>query len=693
MRKFLVSISFLFFFTAVAFAQKLNIHVVRFQEVEWQILDTEMNLVFPGSQVFREDSVIFSLETNKRYHLSISVNNDIIAGKNLILLYIDDEPVVLVNSDLAAGDHLLPFFTGVKRPESKITGGTNAELSEFPWQVYIAAGTSACGGSVIGPNWILTAAHCVTDDDGILIDEDDIFVTAGSENPFIPDPADIYRAADVIIHEQFNNENLENDIALIRLERAVTDATPVKIVTEEDERWGVTDPGVMTWVTGWGITSTTSQDFPDQLQKVQLPIVTLAQAATVWNDIPPTVIMAGYRNGTMDACSGDSGGPMVVEVLGEYRQAGIVSWGSRNCNTYGAYTRVSLFDDWIYEKTGFIAPVTPAGISGGTIICNNQNTSEYTTSFVTGTQSYEWKLYPESAGTTTGSLLSVSIAWSDGFNGIAELGYRAITNGTLSEWSRIRINVVEQTRFLTIPEDQVTCENRRVIFNVESEGYQTIYTWYRNGEILRTDSQPDLIIFPARPEHSGIYRLDAEGFCNDVSTGDIALTVHPLTEIVNISPDMSVPFGSGTTMEVFADGHQLTYQWIKDGTPIDGQTGSSLQLSDVDATDIGNYRVTVSGTCGTVTSDSVYLFVANTGQAGGSNVYVWPTITGGIINIATENAETYDVYIIDTSGKVHYIKRKLRYENTIDISNLPKGLYIVSIQSMSFKKAVRIVKY
>lgn len=677
---------------AAASAQKLNIHVVRFDSIEWQVLDGEMNPVFPGSQFFPEDSVVFSLETNKRYYLHILVDSEKTDG-NLVLLYIGDEPVILVNSDIAAGDHYLPFFTGIRRPESKITGGTNAELSEFPWQVYIVAGTSACGGSVIAPSWILTAAHCVTDDNGNLISEGDIYVTAGAENPRFPAQSDIYRVSDVIIHELFNNENLENDIALIRLSRNVEDAAPVKIVTGEDERWGVTDPGVMTWVTGWGTTSASSQIFPEQLQKVQLPIITQAQAATVWSNIPPTVIMAGYRNGNMDACSGDSGGPMVVDVLGEYRQAGIVSWGSRNCNTYGAYTRVSLYDDWIYGKIGVDAPVTPSGISGDTVICNSRNTSVYTTSFVTGTQSYEWKLLPESAGTVSGSLLNVAISWDPDYTGIAELGYRVVRNGTLSEWSRIRLNVVEQTRLITIPEDQVICENGRLIFNIEAEGYQLNYTWYRNGEIFRSGGQPDLVIFPVKPEHSGNYLLEATGYCNDVSTGNINLTVHPLTEIVNISPDVNVPFGSGTELEVTAEGHQLTYQWLKDDNLLEMQTVNLLSVNDVDATDIGIYRVIVSGTCGTVTSDSVYLFVTNTSQAGGSNVYVWPTLTGGLINIASESTEPYDVYVIDTSGKVHFVKRKMRHQDTIDVSNLPKGLYIISIRSPGFRKAVRIIKY
>ena len=110
---------------------------------------------------------------------------------------------------------------------------------------------------------------------------------------------------------------------------------------------GAIVPGVMSWVTGYGLTMISPPTVPTQLQKVQLPIVSNATASVVWPDIASTDLMAGYRNGNKDACSGDSGGPLVVPVDGEYKLAGMVSWGSSKCNTYGAYTRVSDFESWI----------------------------------------------------------------------------------------------------------------------------------------------------------------------------------------------------------------------------------------------------------------------------------------------------------------------------------------------------------
>jgi len=133
----------------------------------------------------------------------------------------------------------------------------------------------------------------------------------------------------------------------------------------------------MSWITGWGLTKVSPQVLPVTLQKVQLPIISNAQASTVWRSISSTDIMAGYLNGNKDACNGDNGGPMVVPVFGEYKLAGIISWGSSNCNTYGAYTRVSDFDTWISTSTGIPKAYKPPSPVGDTLICQGAGPDQY----------------------------------------------------------------------------------------------------------------------------------------------------------------------------------------------------------------------------------------------------------------------------------------------------------------------------
>ena len=298
------------------FSQKVPVYVVinRNASPEWQILDENMSIVFQSNSFFTGDTISFSLEANKRYFFYYTVTPVKEDTVNLYCLVLDKEPLILVRSDDSTGDHIIPFFTGTRSFETKITGGTDALISEFPWQVYITAGEFTCGGSIISPEWIITAAHCVRNDAGVTIPAVEVRVKAGANNPYNNAEGTVYQAAQVISHENYNDETLENDIALIKVSNPIniSQARPVVMVTQEDISFGATDPGVMTWVTGWGLTSVSPEVFPTRLQKVQLPIVTNSQASTVWRSIPSTVLMAGFRNGNKDACSGDSGGPLVV---------------------------------------------------------------------------------------------------------------------------------------------------------------------------------------------------------------------------------------------------------------------------------------------------------------------------------------------------------------------------------------------
>ncbi len=678
------------------FSQKVPVYVVinRNASPEWQILDENMSIVFQSNSFFTGDTISFSLEANKRYFFYYTVTPVKEDTVNLYCLVLDKEPLILVRSDDSAGDHIIQFFTGTRSFETKITGGTDALISEFPWQVYITAGEFTCGGSIISPEWIITAAHCVRNDAGVIIPAAQIRVKAGANNPYNNAEGAVYQAAQVISHENYNDETLENDIALIKVSNPIniSQSRPVVMVTQEDISFGATDPGVMTWVTGWGLTSVSPEVFPTRLQKVQLPIVTNSQASTVWRSIPSTVLMAGFRNGNKDACSGDSGGPLVVPVLGEYRLAGLVSWGSSECNTYGAYTRISLFESWIRRHTGISALQKPPVPSGDTIICQGQLSENYTVAAVPGISGSEWKLLPEAAGTITGNATTAGVLWNPSFTGKATLTYRVISNGVYSDWSRLEINVVKNTRFIRQSADTALCTGRPVTITIVAEGYNLVYRWYRNGVLFNTGTSGSMTFTSTRPEDSGLYQVEISGACGSTRSGLISLTIYPLTNILSVSPDVTVPFGNNTTLEVEAAGHNLTYQWEKDSVSIAGLTDSVFIIEDANAPDIGLYRVTVKGTCGTETSDDVYLFVEGAPQAGGPDVFLWPSVVSSTFNIAVSGDEIYYVNIYNMYGQLVASFRGLTYQNTLDISGLAGGTYYVTVYNSKFRKTLRIIK-
>lgn len=691
-----VTILLFLLLSVLAFPQKVPIQVIRLDEAadrSWQILDENYGIVFSGSEYFSGDTVSFPLEINRKYIFYCSTASSP-TTKDLYSIVLDGEAIILITSEAREGDNFFPFFTGVRRPEVKITGGTDALISEFPWQVYITADDITCGGSIISNEWIVTAAHCVLDESGNTIAAADVLVKAGATNPYNDTEGRVYRVSQVIPHENYNDETLANDLAVIRLSNPIDipQAGPVQILTDEDISFGAIDPGVMTWVTGWGLTSLNPNVFPTRLQKVQLPIITREQAATVWRSIPETVIMAGYRNGNKDACSGDSGGPMTVQVPGGYKLAGLVSWGSNQCNTYGAYTNLSLFQTWIRDRTGIEPLFRPPAPAGDSLICQGRTSSGYTVTAVPGTDSYEWRLEPATAGSVAGTATSATISWNTFFTGNASLLYRVVIDGETSDWSRFDLRVVLNTRFVRQSADTAVCQAQPVTLSVVAEGYNLTYSWFRNGALVRTGNENRLTISSARTVDSGVYTVAIAGQCGTARSGAINLVVYPLTDISSVPSNIATPLGSDNTIEVEAEGHNLTYQWQKDSVLLSNATDSVLLIENVNATDIGIYRVSVSGTCGTEISEGIYFYVTGRSQAGGPEVFLWPTIVASTFNIAIAGDETYDINIYNSAGKIVAIYTDLQYQNTLDISGLAGGTYYVVVFNRQFRKTLKLIK-
>jgi secreted trypsin-like serine protease len=694
------NVVFIFLFCFIQlnlFSQKVTVKIVRAEDAavsDWLILDDRYQLVFKGSEYYRSDSVILTLDANKRYFLEISVSKIVTNDTKLYTLILNNEPIILINTDIGTGDHFYPFFTGIKNEENKITGGTTTTISEFPWQVYYISGNFRCGGTIISKDWILTAAHCTKNSFGVTTPLANMFVKAGANNPNNSSDGQLYNVSEVIVHEGYDTQTLENDIALLRLQQPINipTAKPIKLITSEDVAFGATDPGVMSWVTGWGLTQVNPNVTPVNLQKVQLPIVTNKQASTVWNSIPSTCIMAGYQNGNQDACSGDSGGPLVVPVFDEYKIAGIVSWGSATCSTYGGYTRVSMMETWIRSKTGITKEITPPVPAGDTLVCAGVASGQYSVNPISNATAYEWKISPAEAGVVTWNNEIATVTWTSGFVGSATLTLRATINGVVSEWSRLTVKVVYTTKLNSQSADTAVCTGTPISLYVGANGYNNNYKWFRDNVLIQSGTSPEVFFRTPRTDNSGIYKCQIAGYCNTVISDNVKLTVYPLTEVTSVSPNLSVPFGSDATLEVNSLGHNLAYQWKKDGVTIENSNLPKLYLYNLNASDIGLYNSIVTGTCGTVVSDSVYVYVMNKNSSVQPEVFLWPSFTTGNFNIALSNDATYSVSIYTISGSLAKEIKNCRFQTTINVSNLSSGTYIVRIISGEFHKSLRFIR-
>ena len=166
----------------------------------------------------------------------------------------------------------------------------------------------------------------------------------------------------VYYHEQYNiGVYLNHDIAVVKLkpdpntgrgvvfgERVVPACLPNMNV--------VYGPHLNCTVTGWGRVPSKNNRFAQHLQSAQVPYIDteICMKPTVYgpNKLGPSMFCAGYLEGGIDTCQGDSGGGMICEVRGRKAVMGLTSWGlgCGQANRPGVYTKVADYLEWIAEK-------------------------------------------------------------------------------------------------------------------------------------------------------------------------------------------------------------------------------------------------------------------------------------------------------------------------------------------------------
>jgi len=255
-----------------------------------------------------------------------------------------------LNLDKNAG--MLNALTA-SRITPRIIGGQPAAQGQWPWMVALFwrgcshPSCQFCGGALVKDRWVVTAAHCAA---GVGTNTQ-IDVLLGSV--LLTDEVERIAVDELIVHENFDPDTLDNDLALLRLSQPSKQAT-INIIPADDPA-GLTSPGNMGTVIGWGATSEGGQG-SQQLLQVEVPIVSNADASAAYNPLQSTVtenmIAAGFPEGGRDTCQGDSGGPFIVrDSDGCWFLAGSTSWGigCARPGLPGIYTRLARYWNWIDE--------------------------------------------------------------------------------------------------------------------------------------------------------------------------------------------------------------------------------------------------------------------------------------------------------------------------------------------------------
>ncbi len=296
--------------------------------------------------------------------------------------------------------------------QTRIVGGINVDIRTAPATVALISNdllaqtgsyfqAQFCGGTVISARWVVTAAHCISQN-GQLIPTHEISVLMGTTDLEAPvnQPIGITR---VIAHPDYNDSDTRNDIALLQLEYdALVEPASINTVpiAFNDEAL----------ITGWGALNEgsefQSQFFTSVLQAAVVNMVPGDQCGTMFpvysGQVDSRNLCAGTRDGGVDSCQGDSGGPLYRfdPALTTNVLTGVVSWGfgCANAQAPGVYTRVAAFSDWLRSTTGSALegpdspptgkPVPANDSATGPVVSESSGTEETTNLLVAGSSGF-----------------------------------------------------------------------------------------------------------------------------------------------------------------------------------------------------------------------------------------------------------------------------------------------------------------
>ncbi|KFB47111.1 AGAP006674-PA-like protein [Anopheles sinensis] len=251
------------------------------------------------------------------------------------------------------------------RPSGRVVGGYPATAGQFPYQALLLSDlgngySSVCGGTVITSNYILTAAHCVTDDFKNILNGGVAILGAKDRTVYESTQQRIsYARANIRVHPAYDVNNILNDIATVRLNAPAVFGSYVKAIALPARSDSRTFAGFEGTVSGFGRTSDApGSSISSVLMYTRNPVMSQAQCNLQWST---SQVLAQHvcfdPAGGRATCNGDSGGPLAVQDAGRSLQVGITSFGAAVGCAAGypsVFVRISYYRDWIAQNSDYV---------------------------------------------------------------------------------------------------------------------------------------------------------------------------------------------------------------------------------------------------------------------------------------------------------------------------------------------------